>query len=1454
MRRAAPLALLALTTLACGPGSRSQPVEASELADDPRVMALRARFGADAIPPGAVLGYEQLSGGRVHAVVAAPDAGLLAKAARVELPSAGDGEVLVEDARSHVAVRFARVGAAPVAIEHARGGLTFYGDAVHRVHPEGTEDYVALDEKPAREELDYRVDVRAVAGLRLVSNTLEFLDAKGAPRLRVSPPYVIDAAREKHGAELSVEGCAFDASAIAPWGRPVVAPGAPACTVRVRWSGARYPLLVDPAWVTTGVMATTRSNQQQLLLTTGKVLAVSESTIDSSAELFDEASGTWATTGSMSTGRRAATATMLPGGKVLVAGGSYAGMLSTSYLSSAELYDPASGKWTSLTMNSKRANHAAALLGNGKVLLTGGQTAGAIYTSSAELFDGTTFTFTTSLPTALVNHAMAPLASGKVLIAGGQTSLVNPAVANAYVSDGVTHTSIGNMAFARASLDLRPLPSGKVLVTGGNAAQSELFNGTNSFANVGAPLPYGYVDTSATLLSGKVLLRSESASNTFKFELFDGSTSFLAQPTPTTGSLSLMLTTLPSGKVLAAGSANSTSYASIFQVPAGDACTTGAQCASGVCDGGYCCQAACATCQACAAGTGACVTVANAQDADTCTGASTCSASGTCGLKNGQAATSGASCASGNAADGVCCDTACAGSCDGCAVAGKVGTCTITPGVAGTPSCAPFLCGATAKCPTSCGSDADCAAGSFCSATSVCTVKRAIGAACPTGNHECGNNQCVDGVCCSSPCTSNCMACSAAKSGVGGSDGTCTLVANGGVGRGECGSPSCIGSTLSTPVCNGAGSCTTGTKSCLPSSCNVGGNACQTSCTTDANCGTGFYCASSLCAAKKTPGTACTAANQCVSGNCVDGVCCSSLCGGPCEACNESGKAGTCTPVTGTPRTGHPVCNGAGTTCGGTCDGTNTAFCSYPNVGKLCNGGCTAGAVERCSASGTCLAPVPCLGNFACADPSTCLNTCATDGECASGFYCASGACKSTLGNGGLCSADDQCKSGHCVAGTCCAGACGAFACNPSGAACKTTCGTDADCNATSYCVGGACTTRKNDGDACGSAAECTSGFCADGVCCNSACSGNCEACTSSKTGIAGSTGTCNFVKDGTDPDLNCGTPTCSMGTVTANVCNGAGACRASTTSCGSFGCNATNDGCKVSCTADAECGATSYCDLAIKQCATKKARAATCAASVECASGACADGVCCDNACTGQCEACAEPGSEGTCMTVKGKPRMPRAGCTSAGTECGGSCDGKNAAVCSFPNLDTTCGAGCSGGSVAQCDGAGACRAPKACAGDFACDGSTACRTSCTNNAECRDGYTCDATTNKCIPKVTATCSADRSTSIPVDAPSSAHPCAPYLCGTDGSCLKNCATTDDCAAGATCDVSGGLGVCVPGATPTQDSGGCSVEQGGGAHGRGGAWYALFAMAAAVVARRRARARGRGDGVDSASR
>src|SRR5207244_237787 len=144
----------------------------------------------------------------------------------------------------------------------------------------------------------------------------------------------------------------------------------------------------------TGSLNTARQDPTATLLPNGKVLGdggVGTSGYLTSAELYDPASGTWTATGSLATARSEHTATLLPNGRVLVSGGSS----TSSLLASAELYDPASGTWAATgSLHTARSEHTAALLPNGEVLVAGGWNGPSLV--SAELYDPKSGTWATT--------------------------------------------------------------------------------------------------------------------------------------------------------------------------------------------------------------------------------------------------------------------------------------------------------------------------------------------------------------------------------------------------------------------------------------------------------------------------------------------------------------------------------------------------------------------------------------------------------------------------------------------------------------------------------------------------------------------------------------------------------------------------------------------------------------------------------------------------------------------------------------------------------------------------------------------------------------------------------------------------------------------------------------------------------------------------------------------------
>ena len=231
-------------------------------------------------------------------------------------------------------------------------------------------------------------------------------------------------------------------------------------------------------WSITGNLNLGRVGHTATLLTNGKLLVVGGNTsiippsfgVTNSAELFDPATGMWSTTGSLNTNHTDHTATLLPNGKVLVT----AGWDGSEPVKSAELYDPDTGTWTITgSLITARYWHTASLLQNGKVLVAAGSDEGDLFTAlaSAELYDPDTGTWskTASLSDPRVLHSATLLQNGKVLVAGGYGGYVYGQSDSEELYDSTTgewsHT--GNVNTIRYGHTSTLLPNGNVLVSGG---------------------------------------------------------------------------------------------------------------------------------------------------------------------------------------------------------------------------------------------------------------------------------------------------------------------------------------------------------------------------------------------------------------------------------------------------------------------------------------------------------------------------------------------------------------------------------------------------------------------------------------------------------------------------------------------------------------------------------------------------------------------------------------------------------------------------------------------------------------------------------------------------------------------------------------------------------------------------------------------------------------------------
>jgi hypothetical protein len=333
----------------------------------------------------------------------------------------------------------------------------------------------------------------------------------------------------------------------------------------------------------TGSMVQVRTGHTATLLSDGRVLIVgggTDTTLLASADLYDPATGKFSPTGSMALPRIGHTATLLRDGRVLVAGGQDNLTAPGTYLASAELYDPATGKFSPTgSMALPRYGATATLLLDGRVLIAGSLLFKEnIKGYSAELYDPATgkFTMTGSMSIDRENHTATLLPDGRVLVTGGETvrteNLIVVGVrasgilASADVYDPATgkFSPTGSMAVARTTHSATLLAGGLVLIAGGHddtyqvVASAELYDpSTGKFSPTGSMAVARGMQSATALANGRALVLGgvdNSSYSNASAELYDPALgTFSAAGSLAVGRYSHTATLLSDGSILIAG-------------------------------------------------------------------------------------------------------------------------------------------------------------------------------------------------------------------------------------------------------------------------------------------------------------------------------------------------------------------------------------------------------------------------------------------------------------------------------------------------------------------------------------------------------------------------------------------------------------------------------------------------------------------------------------------------------------------------------------------------------------------------------------------------------------------------------------------------------------------------------------------------------------------------------------
>lgn len=215
-------------------------------------------------------------------------------------------------------------------------------------------------------------------------------------------------------------------------------------------------------------------------------------------------------------------------------------------------------------MTGPRTNHAASVLPDGRVLITGGMqhADGDGATNVAELFNPATGLFSTAAPMMFTRsfHASVVLDDGRVMVMGGSTISSGEVVslATTEIYDPATNTwrAGPELSVPRGGPKAAKLASGKILVMDGAGSTTEIYDpGSASFSASGSLMDYRSNYAIGVMPDDRVVIAGGYASeHVLAMEVRDPLTGLWSSPASLIhGRMDPSVTSLPDGRVLIAG-------------------------------------------------------------------------------------------------------------------------------------------------------------------------------------------------------------------------------------------------------------------------------------------------------------------------------------------------------------------------------------------------------------------------------------------------------------------------------------------------------------------------------------------------------------------------------------------------------------------------------------------------------------------------------------------------------------------------------------------------------------------------------------------------------------------------------------------------------------------------------------------------------------------------------------